>query len=393
MQCALYVHVPLCLRKCDYCDFFSVTPDKYPVTPENTPISRVITNTLCIEIQKKEEMLDIDGWSSVYIGGGTPSQLNAIDIRTLGLVINTKNTNDPSGFVEWTIEANPEDITEEWLSACSEIGINRLSLGIQSMKDTCLLSAGRRGSRTANLQCLSIVQNTWKGQLSIDLIAGLPLQDQKTLISDITEIIEYKPDHISLYSLTIEEGTPLFDRQNKISGDFIPDSDNSADLWISGRDFLENAGYKQYEVSNFAHPGFESKHNTTYWNLDSWAGVGAGASGTYRRGDTAIRTVNTKNISLWLSKDGDKTVETEIISRNECIRETMIMGFRLLNGISRTSFYNRFGIDIISLIPKTILSWEKNKLLYIDDCRIALNRDGLLFLNSFLLNCMEESCL
>lgn len=390
MVCSLYVHIPVCLNKCDYCDFFSVPRSRFPIsdTPDR-PYAGFI-QSLIREIETRTAELGITGWKTVYIGGGTPSLLHPEDIRALGRCISRSIPQD-TDYTEWTIEANPEDLTAEWLTACRESGINRLSMGIQSMQDSELSGIGRRGSRQSNIEALTLVRQCWPGQLSLDLISGLPGQTREKLMSDISEIAAFHPDHISLYSLTVEEGTPLEEKTSGTGSITLPDDDEAAELWICGRDFLETRGYLQYEVSNFSLNGCQSRHNLTYWNLDTYIGVGPGATGTIIQGDTAVRNTNTRDISMWLHNSAE-SFETEIIDRAECRREVLMMGMRLMAGLSRKRFKERFDQDILDLISQTAKRWENRGLLAITPESIALNRDGLLLLNSFLVECLEEMC-
>jgi len=376
MKPSLYIHIPVCLKKCDYCDFFSVPGIG------GQKLSRIV-QALRNEIADREKKHARDGWKTVYIGGGTPSLLDPGDITLLCESIRTDG--------EWTIEANPEDLTLEWLEACRSGGINRLSLGIQSMDDEVLSGVGRRGSRSANLAALGLVREFWTGRLSLDLIAGLPGQTRIGLESDIREIVSFKPDHISLYSLTIEDGTPLERRLSGENPPAVPDEDESAALWVAGRDLLEAYGYRQYEISNFARDGAESAHNMSYWHLEPYIGVGPGAAGTVNTLDTAERFTDLTDIEKWLDNPLS-SFETERLSREECIREYLLMGMRLASGISRKDFKVRFGTDILELTGKTVSRWKDRGFMVECPDRIALNREGLLFLNRFLSDCMEEMC-
>lgn len=284
---SLYIHIPLCKKKCDYCDFFSVIPI-------NSKTSELVLEALEKELTYRCAEYNVESWKTIYIGGGTPSLLDPSQIRALCKIITTSIA--PMSFdpkIEWTIEANPEDLTIEWLEACAESGINRISVGIQSMNDSVLQESGRRGSRKANLEALKILQSHWHGRLSLDFIAGLPKQTKDGLLQDIEEALLYNADHISLYSLMIEEGTPL---EKKVSHNeiTIPDEDDATDMWIAGRDFLESLGFIQYEVSNFSKKGFESIHNTSYWNMTNWLAIGPSASATIITGSVATRYTNKK---------------------------------------------------------------------------------------------------
>lgn len=379
---SLYVHIPVCLRKCDYCDFFSVRS-------ADVSLSALIAG-LGREIAERAAAQKIERWNTVYIGGGTPSLISPDLIAQLAQSIRKAVPSDKP-IHEWTVEANPEDVTEEWLASIAESGINRLSLGIQTLNDHSMSLVGRRGSRDTSLATLELVQNRWKGRLSLDLIAALPGQTRDILAESITTLMRFAPDHFSLYSLTIEEGTPLASHiaAGLPCASSLPGEDESADLWIYGRDLLAEHGYRQYEVSNFAIPGFESVHNQVYWNLGSWIGCGPGATGSFAAGDCGTRYTNSRDIEAWLA-DPVGSAETERISRDDTIRERIMMGMRLFSGIRRKDFKNRFGQDILELIGKTVRKWETNGLLEADAEHISLTADGLLMLNSFLSDCFDE---
>lgn len=391
MNPSLYIHVPICLKKCDYCDFFSVPVSGFPVSKYGRKDFSFFLQGIHDEISYRRQEFNIRFWDTIYIGGGTPSLLSPSDIRFLFQHPSLQKAGLSNQYTEITIEANPEDITSDWLNACLEVGINRLSMGIQSMNDAGLIGIGRRGSRKSNIAGLELVSSVWKGQLSLDLIAGLPGQTIEKLLFDIQEIIQYKPHHISLYSLTLEESTPLCKSIQKKGYPVLPEEDQAADMWITGRDALESLGYQQYEVSNFALSGCECRHNLSYWNLDSYVGIGPGATGNINFGDTAIRNTNSTDIPLWLTQP-TASFTSEHISRKDTILETLLMGMRLKSGISRKRFFDRFSDDILAFIGTTARSWNKRKFLNINDDTLFLSKEGLLLLNRFLSDCMEELC-
>ena len=348
----------------------------------------VLVAALAKEIACRKKEFDIEGWKTVYIGGGTPSLLSPKELYALAEPLGSPRAGLEG--TEFTVEANPEDLTAEWIDACKSAGVNRLSLGIQSMSDESLVAVQRRGTATSNRRALELVAKNWNGRLSLDLISGLPGQTAQRLSRDIEELVSFGPDHISLYALTIEEGTPL----EAMLADparlpRIPDEDEASDLWIMGRDLLEKNGFIQYEVSNFAKPGAESRHNTTYWNLETYFGAGPGATGTVITGDTSIRRVNTTDIGRWIDRP-ETSFDIEHISREDSIKEAIIMGMRTISGINREKFRARFGADVVGLIPATIDAWIRKGLLKVKGDSLALNRDGLLFLNKFLADCLVE---
>ena len=383
---SLYIHIPVCVRKCAYCDFFSVPLRSFPSCPQNdSGALGHLVGALGKEIIFRKKEFGIEKWKTVYIGGGTPSLLSPKDLYALASPLAADSTP-----LEFTVEANPEDVTAAWLDACADAGINRLSLGIQSMDDISLQAVKRRGSTESNRRALDLVAKNWKGRLSVDLISGLPGQTDERLSRDIEELASSGADHVSLYSLTVEEGTPLEAMLTEPKNlPRVPDDDEAADLWLMGRDLLEGKGFLQYEVSNFAKCGSESQHNMTYWNLETYIGAGPGATGTIITNDTSLRRVNTTDIAVWLDRP-ESSFDTEFISRDDSIKEAILMGMRTLSGIRRDKFLARFGIDIACIIPSAIAAWSDRGLLRMNAETIALTRDGLLFLNKFLSDCLDE---
>lgn len=381
MNPSLYIHIPLCRSKCDYCDFFSIPVSE---TENNTDIQDRLTDALICEISLRKKETGSQVWGTLYIGGGTPSLLSAGNLARL-----VRSAFPVSG--EATIEANPGDVSAQWLEAAAAAGINRLSLGIQSLSDTVLAASGRRGSRAESLKALDLIHKHWAGDVSVDLIAGLPGQNTKTLEEDIDRLLSFQPEHISLYTLTVEDGTPLSRRLVEAGAGeaLIPDQDETARIWEHGRNCLIASGYRHYEISNFALPGKESQHNLVYWNLKSYAGAGPGATGTLVSGDHALRYTNRRDIEAYIKAPG-AAIDTETIGRRDFMIETLMMGTRLVEGLNRKRFQSRFNQDILELIEATARRWENRGLLLIDENQLALTPTGILFHNRFLEECLEE---
>lgn len=273
---ALYVHIPFCFSKCDYCDFFSVS------CKEKIPDSYV--DALCKELDFYVQKYQIENLKTVYIGGGTPSLLSSFQIEKLISYILSKSKSKPK---EITFEANPESLSLEKLQSLEKSGVNRLSLGIQSFNEKALSAVNRHCSAKIALGALELVKKNWHGTLNLDIIAGLPFLSDDDFLADLQKIVSYNPEHISMYTLTVEEETPLF---KKISDGLQFNSDFADSLWLKGFDFLKKNGYFQYEVSNFCKKGFESTHNMIYWKQGDYLGIGSGATGTLWFDDFALRT-------------------------------------------------------------------------------------------------------
>ena len=304
MKPPLYVHIPYCLQKCGYCDFFSKAASCVP--PE-------YVRAVARQLEHLAHSFCVEKWKSVYIGGGSPSLLGAEDLEFLCASIKAAALNKAAPLdenCEWTIEMNPETVSRPLLEKAASCGINRLSVGIQCKSDKVLSAIGRRASERDIEKAAELIKNFWPHEWSADLIAGLPFQTKEDIERDIDFIERNGAKHVSLYSLTLEEGTPL---KGAIDAGKIPyDEEAAEELWLYGRDLLEGKGFLQYEVSNFARPGFESIHNGAYWAQESYLGAGAGAAGTIYGKPTGWRYTNVLDaaeyIKFW---NGERTQAQE----------------------------------------------------------------------------------
>ena len=335
-----------------------------------------------------------DGWSTVYAGGGTPSLLSEKQLRRLFNFIRSLG----GTAAECTVELNPDDVTPSLLECLSECGVNRISVGIQAMEQSVLSAVKRRSSLQTVYAALECIRRVWKGVFSADIICALPGQSESGFFNGLEKLLSYEPAHISMYSLTIEDGTPLGNavREGAVCYDF----DTADAMWISGRDFLESHGYRQYEVSNFysIKNGSPCAHNLTYWKLQNYIGAGSGAAGSLY-GRKSFRYTNTHDIAeyirFWNSFDCKKSAGQAVVPQSvECIEknteqfEFFMMGFRTADGICAEEYSGRFGDEIPERILRVFDRWQKKNLLrqYQKDGQnwYALTGNGLLFLNTFL---------
>ena len=371
---SIYIHIPFCNSKCSYCDFFSVT--------DHSLMASVLDKT----IEQTAWYIDYFGIKhipTVYIGGGTPTSL---PLPLLEKLLSFIGTLPLEKSAECTMEANPETVSPDLLSLLSGSSINRLSLGIQSFSDTTLGTLGRHCNARTAIKALELVKERWKGSLSLDLISSVPGQEVSDSIADIDTAISFAPEHISLYALTLEEGTPLARRYN-------PDSQAIDDnVWILAADHLEISGYSRYEVSNFALPGHQSKHNTRYWKLLPYIGTGpAGVSTLHDEKGSLYRIANVPDLEKYLDSSGLLCgAETEEITGKSYIFEYLMMGFRMTAGIRKSDFRSTFGREMTEVIPETLSDWKNKNLLVETEESIALNKGGLLLLNQFLLDTLSE---
>lgn len=400
---SLYIHIPFCKKKCDYCDFFSVSESARKGKPNDLTDSYI--SALLNEAAFYVEKYGITAWKTLYLGGGTPSLLSERQVATLLQGIRSVCPLLPDAEV--TMEMNPENVSESFLRVCSENGVNRISMGIQALDDKALVAVHRGCSVQSAQEALTIVEKFWAGNVSVDFIAGLPSQTYSSFRNQFTEIFAIKNiRHISLYTLTIEENTVL---GKKIDSGEINWSYEKADkMWLLGRSILEKHGFKQYEISNFAVPGFESRHNASYWRLQNYIGIGAGATGTWY-GDSdgsllqeGFRWTNTRSVieyeNYWLSADKiEKNIprNVEILSYDTMMFEFLMLGFRLLKGVSDSEFKARFGESLkkrIGVEDGVFSDWKKNRLATVQKNNgfnsYSLNRRGILLLNRFLESIM-----
>lgn len=390
---SLYIHIPFCRKKCDYCDFFSISTFCYK-KDFDLLVERYI-DAVIKETEFYVRKYEIQFWNTIYIGGGTPSQIPSKLLKKLVesivSLVPCKNDN-----AEITIEMNPDDVTEELIKVVNSCGVTRISMGIQAVDDKVLRIVNRNCSVDSIYSALKILKRMWKGSLSVDFIAGLPNHTYKSFENQFLILDEYPIDHVSLYTLTVESGTPLY---KNIERGKIKWSQEKADkLWIKGRNLLKKYGYNQYEVSNFSKPGFESRHNCIYWNLENYIGVGAGASSSIY-GINAIRWTNDLSINtymeFWLSKTIENNckipAEIEYLDIKTQEFEYLMMGFRKMEGVSSLKYKQRFGVsleDRLGVEKGLFYSWEQKKLakkIYSSgDISYSLNERGIMLLNLFL---------
>lgn len=392
MEISLYVHVPFCRQKCDYCDFFSIPSNRASCVCPDEEYVRSVLNEIRFYVKK----YSVSRWKTVYIGGGTPSQLGAKLL--FELVSGIKSAVSDKTADEFTVEMNPEDLAEDILDSAQKAGVDRISTGIQALDQKALDSVNRHCPLQTAISSLELLQKKWKKKLSVDFIAGLPGQTCSSFKKQFETVFNFKNiDHISLYSLTLEENTPLY---KKIESGKIKWSQQKTDrMWILGRKILKENGFIQYEVSNFARTGAESLHNKVYWHLENYIGCGSGACGSVY-GEVSERWTNTCSIknyeNFWLDFNPESEIpesvrQVEKIDLQTQEFEWIMMGFRLLEGVCSEEFKKRFGKSLeerIGVKDGLFFEWSKKHLAhsYKKDGKTfyALNERGLMLLNLFL---------
>ena len=333
-------------------------------------------NALIADIEHQIEFFRIKEIPTAYIGGGTPSVLGHERIRRLACALKAFPAFKPA---EFTIEANPESVNEEFLSVCLESGINRISLGVQSFHEPSRRTVNRRGEAAFLCDKLALTAQYFPDSFSADIIAGLPFQSEKILLRDIETLLAYKPSHVSLYSLTVEEHTALEENLKK-GAILLPSQDEADSLWLAGRDALIKAGYEHYEVSNFALPGKRCLHNIRYWQMENWLGAGVAASGTLITDDNAAakRFTYPADLDAYLNSPPPilELARREELDALTLMKDSLLMGFRYRGAPDPQSFRRRFDRDVEDCIAQTLARWK--------------NRDIMLFLNNFLSDAFKE---
>lgn len=359
----LYIHIPFCVKKCDYCDFVSFSGceghfEKY-------------IDALIRELDKyRGEKVD-----SIFVGGGTPSVLPPRLIERLCRAVSERF--DIADNAEWTIEANPETLDKQKTEAMLCGGINRISIGVQSFDDTELSAVSRiHNAKRAEKAVYEAYESGFKN-INIDLMVSLPNQIVQSFKNTLEKAVSLPVTHISVYSLIIEEGTPIANKYR--SGEYkMPDEDLDRNLYAYTGDYLKQYGFNQYEISNYAKNGFESKHNLKYWDCKEYIGAGVSAH-SYTDG---VRFYNTSNLNEYL--DGITRVGEERLSDKDMQSEFMILGLRKTDGINEKDFFNRFNLDINSVYGDVIDKYEKLGLLKRDRGILRFTAKGLDVSNSVL---------
>ena len=371
MELGVYVHIPFCVRKCYYCDFISYS-NKFEMQEE-------YVKKLIEEIEDNKDLLKNNEITTIYIGGGTPSSIKPELIKNvLDKICGISNIKNKEN-IEITIEVNPGTVTKNNLQMYRNCGINRLSIGLQSTNDKLLNEIGRIHNYEQFLNTYDWVVEAGFSNINVDLMLGLPNQTISDLKESLEKIINLNPipNHISVYSLIIEEGTEI---ENKISkGELkLPKEADERNQYKYTKNYLELNGYKHYEISNFAKPGYESKHNMNCWEQKQYVGFGIAAH-SYING---CRYSNTCDLEEYLNKESkDVKIIHEEQTLEDMKKEYMLLGLRKIEGVSITKFKEKFGENPIYLFRNELQKLVEEGLIEIDLDNIKLTNKGLDFAN------------
>ena len=360
-EISLYIHIPFCKNKCMYCDF--------PSFAGKDNLRDRYVAALIKEIKMKAEQYII---KTVFIGGGTPTYLTLEEMDILLSAIDKLKFADD---YEFTVECNPGTLTFEKLKLMKDRKVNRLSIGLQSTNNSLLKTLGRIHDYKTIEENYNLARKAGFDNINVDLMFGLPDQKVSDWIETLEDIVKLNPEHISAYSLIIEEGTPFYNMYNNDRLN-LPSEDDEREMYHSAKRILEQNGYHQYEISNFAKQGRECIHNEVYWMLDEYLGCGSAAS-SYVNGN---RYKNEENIEKYINDiENDTTsVEEEIHnSLDDNMEEFMFMGLRMIRGVCEKTFEKKFGVKIDTIYKDVIDKHINEKLLVRENGRIYLTAKGI----------------
>ena len=375
MKTELYIHIPFCVKKCNYCDFLSFSSNENDRSRYVDAVLRQIeeeSSNLCLSGNVPEI-------SSIYMGGGTPSVLGAEEIsRIMSKVFTCFNVDSDS---ENTIEVNPGTIELCKLKELKNAGFNRISIGMQSTKNETLRMLGRIHTYDEFYQNYVNSREAGFDNINIDVMMGLPEQSLDEVMSTVSDVISLNPEHISAYSLIIEEGTPFYKQYGNIEGPVVGEELERKMYWETV-DLLASAGYSHYEISNFAKPTFESRHNSGYWKRTPYIGIGLGASSLMRQVEmdtgekSECRIRNLTNFEDYIRNPLGKDSVTEL-SIEEQMDEFMFLGLRMSRGVDLDEFRKIYKTDAFVRYEKSLMKLVKEELIKIDNSFVKLTRKGV----------------
>ncbi|MBO4479913.1 MAG: radical SAM family heme chaperone HemW [Clostridia bacterium] len=349
---SLYIHIPFCVSKCAYCDFLSFA--------DRSCMAKYFV-ALCEEIKAKGKGVKAPV-DHIYVGGGTPS-LAYEYFPALKKAIDGSFT--LRADAEISMECNPESVTPAFVAAAKAFGVNRVSLGVQTLSDPLLKTIGRAHDRKTALAALDLLTRNFSS-VNADVMVGLPGQTKEDVTETLNVLTSYPINHISCYSLILEEGTPLFAAAER--GEFAVDDDFAVDLYDLACEKLKKAGFCRYEISNFCKNGAVCGYNLSVWQYGEYLGLGLGASSFLR--SKSLRLKNTKETSVYLSSNGSAGQTVEQVSKEEQVKEFVMLGLRLEEGMDLAVFKQIFGFDFLEKYAERVKKLEKT--LVVTPSRIAI---------------------
>lgn len=373
----LYLHMPFCVRKCAYCDFLSF--------PSGAKTQRMYAKRLTEDIGVMGKRYGEIPVETIFIGGGTPS------VPDSGLIVeimeHVRHAFHVADGAEISMEANPGTVTREKLTDYRKAGINRLSFGLQSANDRELKLLGRIHTWAEFLESFTLARECGFANLNIDLMSALPGQTCESWKETLSRVTDLDPEHISAYSLIIEEGTPFGERYGSEEGrKLLPDEDSEREMYHETKRFLKDCGYERYEISNYAKPGRECRHNIGYWTGVPYLGLGLGASSYL---DGCRFTVN-PDMKQYLEEKPGMFTDIEKLTKKDMEEEFFYVGLRMTAGVSLSEFERRFGISAKEVYPGLMETFVKEKAARFEGDRFVLTDYGLDVSNYIMAQFLQD---
>lgn len=372
----IYVHIPFCRSKCEYCDFYSLSGAK------NKEFMGKYLSAVCAHMKECAPMAEDYVVDSVYFGGGTPSFFGAEGLERIYAEIKRRFYVDKSAEV--SLEANPDSVSLRDLMKLRKAGFNRISLGIQSDDDLMLKKLGRPHNYEQAKYAVAAARRAGFENLSVDLMYGLPNQTVSGWETTVKNVLDLEPEHISCYGLKVEEGTPLWGYKD-VAG--LPDDDKQADMYLSAVDILQNAGLHQYEISNFARSGFACRHNLKYWNGEEYLSFGPTAASNFA-GKRFTIARDLEGYIHGIESGGVVLSECETIPLRERAGEYVMLRLRTTDGVGKDEYMKAFLLPFAPL-EKLFMKYEKQGLAVIENDRWRLTPKGFLVSNAILVELLE----
>lgn len=374
----VYVHIPFCARRCDYCDFYS--------TLLVNEVGECYVDAVVEEARLRRGELRGETVRTLYMGGGTPSQLPLPLLARL--VSGLDQTLDLREVEEFTVEANPDDVTAMWCANLQPLGINRVSMGVQSFEDHILRAIGRRHTAKQAIEAVANLRQAGIHNISIDLIYGLPGQTVASWSESVHQALELAPQHISAYGLTYEQGTRLW-RQRECGEVVEVPEEQCLEMYRILIDSLKTAGYEHYEISNFALPGYHSRHNSSYWDDTPYLGLGAAAH-SY---DGILRRYNPSDLQGYINSimAGETACEQESLTWQERYDERVMLGLRTALGVDVDRLRQDFGDQAYThFVREASRHITADNLHVTDDNRYVLTRNGIMLSDAIIRDLMWD---
>ena len=366
----IYVHVPFCIKKCAYCDFCS-----FPISSFDSCVRERYIDALINEISSyREHKISVD---TVFIGGGTPSLLTPDELLKIKTSIDESFCVMPNA--EFTVEVNPATDLKSKILDFKSLGVNRISIGLQSIHENELKILGRIHSYSDFFETYDAARRAGVDNINVDLMYAIPEQTVSSFDATLSSVLSLSPEHISLYSLILEENTPLWKRRQTLA---LPDEDKECEMYYSAADKLRGAGYSHYEISNYALQGRECKHNLKYWHTEDYIGVGLAAHSFFR----GVRYANTSVLENYIKSGTSDRIE-ELISGEDRRFEYAMLHLRLARGFSLSEYKKLFGVDFILPRRDLVEKFVEGGYLIYDGERIFLSEKGF-YLSNYILSAL-----